>query len=58
MQTYQRINPEIGLIETVNNLAIDNPQLPPLYFLMARFWVQWFGKSVSAIRSLSALIYC
>lgn len=53
---YQQINPEIGFKETLQNLAIGNPHHPPLYYSMARFWVQAFGESVPIIRSLSALI--
>lgn len=53
---YQRINPEKSLIDTVKGLAVEEPQLPPLYFVMARFWVQWFGNSVAVTRSLSVLI--
>lgn len=53
---YQHINPEKSLIDTVKGLALEEPQLPPLYFVMARFWVQWFGNSVTVTRSLSALI--
>lgn len=53
---YQHINPEKSLIDTVKGLAVEEPQLPPLYFVMARFWVQWFGNSVAVTRSLSVLI--
>lgn len=56
LQKYQRLAPEKTLIDTIKSLAIEDPQHPPLYYLMARFWVQWFGSSVAAIRSLSALI--
>ncbi len=52
---YQRPNPEKSLIDTVKGLAVEEPQLTPLYFVAARFWVLWFGHSVAAIRSLSAL---
>lgn len=53
---YQRPNPEKSLIDTVKGLAIEEPQLTPLYFITARFWVMLFGYSVAGIRSLSALI--
>jgi uncharacterized membrane protein len=56
LQKYQRPNTEKTFIDLVNGLAIEEPQLPPLYFLLARFWVQWFGSSVAVTRSLSALI--
>jgi uncharacterized membrane protein len=56
LQKYQRLNPERGLIDTINSLAVEDPQHPPLYYVLLRFWVQWFGNSVAAIRSLTALI--
>lgn len=56
LQKYQYPNPEKGAIDTIKGLAEKEPQLTPLYFVMARFWVQWFGNSVAVTRSLSALI--
>ncbi len=53
---FQRPNPELGLSDTIKSLAIEDPQHSPLYYVIARFWVQIFGNSVTAIRSLSALI--
>lgn len=53
---YLGPNPEKGLIDTIKSLAVEEPQHPPLYFIMTRLWMQWFGDSVAAIRSLSALI--
>ncbi|NER21806.1 MAG: hypothetical protein F6J96_14140 [Symploca sp. SIO1C2] len=55
LQKYQRISPDKGLDDTLKALA-KHPEHPPLYYLMARFWVQLFGSSVTAIRSLSAVI--
>ncbi|MCL1469352.1 glycosyltransferase family 39 protein [Argonema antarcticum] len=56
LQKYQHINSEKNVIDTIQGLAMEEPQLPPLYFVMVRFWAQWCGDSVAAIRSLSALI--
>jgi uncharacterized membrane protein len=53
---FQRPNQEKNLGDTIKSLAIEDPQHPPLYYVLARFWVQIFGSSVTAIRSLSALI--
>lgn len=53
---YQGLNQEKGLSDTIKSLAIEDPQHPPLYYFIARFWVGIFGNSVTAIRSLSALI--
>lgn len=56
LQKYQRTNSERNLIDTIKSLAIEDPHHPPLYYVMARFWVKWFGNSVAVTRSLSALI--
>lgn len=56
LQKYQRPAPGKTLTDTINSLAIEDPQHPPLYYVMARFWVQWFGSSVAVTRSLSAFI--
>jgi len=53
---FQSPNLEKGLGDTIKSLAVEDPQHPPLYYVIARFWVQIFGNSVTAIRSLSALI--
>jgi uncharacterized membrane protein len=56
IQKYQRINPETDLTDTLESLAVEDPHHPPLYYILGRFWVQWFGNSVAVRRSLSALI--
>ena len=53
---YQQINPEKNWLDTVKGLATEEPQLSPLYFILARFWVPSFGPQVAAVRSLSAWI--
>jgi uncharacterized membrane protein len=60
LRRYQRPNTEKGLIDTITSLATDEPHQPPLYFLLARFWMQawmqWSGNLVAVMRSLTALI--
>ena len=41
--------------DTIDGLINFEPQLTPLYFLLARFWVQWLGNSIWVLRSLSVL---
>ncbi|MEH2049149.1 glycosyltransferase family 39 protein [Nostoc sp.] len=53
---FQSPNMEKGLIDTIMSLETEDPQHPPLYYIIARFWVGIFGNSVTAIRSLSAFI--
>jgi uncharacterized membrane protein len=54
LQKYQRLSPEKGLSDTINALAAW-PENPPLYYLMARFWMQLFHDSVTTPRGLSAV---
>lgn len=56
LQKFQRLTREKTLTDTIKSLALEDPQHPPLYYIMTRFWVQWFGNSVAVTRSLSALI--
>ncbi|NEO69065.1 glycosyltransferase family 39 protein [Moorena sp. SIO3H5] len=54
LQKYQHPNPEKHLGDTINALT-TNPEHPPLYYLMARFWRQLFGAAVNNPRGLSVL---
>ncbi|MBE9125822.1 glycosyltransferase family 39 protein [Coleofasciculus sp. LEGE 07092] len=56
IQKYQRLTPEKDLFDTIDSLAVEDPHHPPLYYVLGRFWGQWFGDSVAARRSLPALI--
>ncbi len=56
LQKYQRIKPGSSATDTIHSLALEDPQHPPLYFLMARVWMQEFGSSLTASRSLPALL--
>lgn len=56
LQKYQNPNPEKSLGDTIKGLAIEEPQVTPLYFVMVKWWVQMFGNTVSVTRSLSAFI--
>ncbi|MEH2090049.1 glycosyltransferase family 39 protein [Nostoc sp.] len=53
---FQSPNMEKGLRDTIISLEVDDPQHPPLYYILARLWVGIFGNSVTVIRSLSAFI--
>jgi uncharacterized membrane protein len=56
LQKFQRLKPQSTAADTINSLALEDPQHPPLYFLMARFWMEMFGSSLTASRSLPALL--
>ncbi len=53
---FQRLNPEKNFGDTIKSLAIDSPLNSPFYYLLARFWSQIFGDSITAIRTLSFVI--
>ncbi|MGB8686261.1 MAG: hypothetical protein WCD53_02820, partial [Microcoleus sp.] len=36
LQKYQQINSEHNLTDTLNSLATEDPQHPPLYYILAR----------------------
>lgn len=52
---YQRPNSDRGIGGTITGLAREEPQHPPLYYVLVRFWAQAFGSSPAVIRSLSVL---
>lgn len=56
LHQYQRPNPERGVTDIVKHFASEDAQHPPLFYLLMRFWMQWFGSSIAAARSLSALV--
>jgi uncharacterized membrane protein len=47
--------PRNGVGATISSLAQEEPQHPPLYFIIAHYWVRVAGDSVEAERFLSAI---
>jgi uncharacterized membrane protein len=56
LQKYQYPTPETSLMDTVRTLIVEDPQHPPVYYAIARLWLNLFGNSVATIRSVSAVI--
>lgn len=64
LQRFQQIKPGSQVGDTVRSLVMEDPQHPPLYFVMTRWWMQgldgllsqWFRSSLTTSRSLPALI--
>ncbi|MGA9382223.1 MAG: glycosyltransferase family 39 protein, partial [Phormidium sp.] len=54
LHKYQTLNSDRNVSDTINGLAIEEPQQTPLYYILVRFWVQLFGESVALTRSFSA----
>jgi uncharacterized membrane protein len=53
---YQNISPDKTAIDTIKSLALEEPQHTPLYYILSRFWVQLFGNSTAALRTVAAII--
>lgn len=56
LQYYLHLNPNKTLADTLNILAKDDPHHPPLYYTLVRYWRQFFGDSITIIRSFSAFV--
>jgi uncharacterized membrane protein len=55
LRLYQTIGRGTTYADTVRAEAVEDPQHPPLYYLLERAWVQHFGGSIAARRALSAI---
>jgi uncharacterized membrane protein len=55
LRTFQHANTQRDARSTIRTLAIDDPQHPPLYYLLERSWDALFGGSIYARRSLGAV---
>jgi uncharacterized membrane protein len=53
---FQRLKPGSNFGDTIASLAKEDPQHPPLYYLISRFWMQSFGSDVATMRLLAVLI--
>jgi uncharacterized membrane protein len=56
LDKYQRYRPEKSILGTINGLAAEEPQHPPLYYVLARLWAGWLGDVVAVTRTLPALL--
>ena len=54
VQELQRHDPSRSMGDTIRGLARDEPQHPPLYYLLARLHVSAFGDGTATLRALSA----
>lgn len=54
LQHYLQVNPNKTLLDTLNVLAVDDPHHPPFYYILVKYWRQFFGDSITVIRSFSA----
>lgn len=52
---FQKLNKEKDAASTIYASAIEDPHIPPLYYLLERTWCSLFGDSVTAVRGLSVI---
>lgn len=53
---YQHHDPGKSVVDAIVGMARNDPQHPPVYYILARVWVSCFGHDVATLRSLSALL--
>ena len=53
LQRFQYPDGTKSHIDVITSLAAEEPQHPPVYFLLAKTWVQFFGKTVTSSRSIA-----
>jgi len=51
----QRVSPSRGVADTVAGLATEEPQHPPVFYVLDREWAAMFGTSIAGMRSLALL---
>ena len=52
---YQQVQQATSVLALIADLAQHDPQHPPLYYVLAKVWVDLWGDSVYALRLLSVL---
>lgn len=53
---YQHLNRDRHVGQIIEAIGKGDPQHPPLYYILARFWMQSVGDSIAVMRSFSALL--
>ena len=56
LEQFQHPNFKKSSIDTIQSLAKEDPQHPPLYYLLAKFWFQGIGSSIATTRLLPAFL--
>lgn len=56
IQKFQRPNTDRNWTYILSALATDDQQHTPLYFILTRLWIEWFGSSPTVVRSVPALL--
>lgn len=56
LEKYQYPSSANSSFDVIQVLATQEPQNPPLYYVLSRLWLSWTSHSIAAARSLSAVI--
>lgn len=56
IQQFLKPSADKNVIDTLSVLARSEPQLSPLYFIFAHYWMRFIGSSPAAMRALSAFL--
>lgn len=56
IQFFLSPNNNKDVFDTITVIARSEPQLSPLYFILAHYWMRLIGSSASAMRGLAALL--
>lgn len=57
LKTYQSLNEEKGLSDTIQGLIDEDPQLPPLYYTLLYLWAKATNDHPTMLRLFSAILY-
>lgn len=52
---YQKLNKDKNAASTIYASAVEDPHIPPTYYLLERAWCSAFGDSIATVRSLSVV---
>jgi uncharacterized membrane protein len=55
LRVYQTLVPGRSTGQTIRALALEDPQHPPLYYVLQRGWISFAGRMVADRRALSAV---
>ncbi len=54
--SYQRIDPARTIPQLIFGIGSEDPQHPPLFYVLMHFWMRCWGSSIVATRSLAAVL--
>ena len=51
-----RPNPDTNAVHLLKETLVKHPEHPPLYYMLGRLSVEWFGSSIAVLRTTAAAI--